>query len=588
VNRRLLAGGMVYLLASLTAPVLAATPLQQMFDDYWEYRLRRYPERATYLGDHRYDDKLTDYSLAAYDDDVRRFESFKARSAAIPENSLSPTDRFNKALFDRMIDESLDLAALPEHLMPITQQNGPQIALGMIRVTHPFKTLQDYENYAKRLRAFPKQVDDLIALMDEGLRRGVVRPKVTIEQCLPQIEALIVDNPKESQLYEPAKTLPADFKDHPHVPITDPQAMVMLGTAEATGGLCKLRDYLKNTYLPKCRDTVGYCELPGGKAWYRRLTKYHTTTDLTPDEIHRIGLEEMKRIHGEMAKVAREMGFQGDLKAFIEKMRTDPAQHNTSASDMMRRHREILGRSDARLPTLFGHLPKTRYDLKEIEPFRAEAAPDAYYYEAPEDGSRPAYFYVNTYKPETRPIYTMEALAYHEAQPGHHLQIALAREHDEWPAFRRYGSVTAFVEGWGLYSESLGYDLGGYRDPASRFGALVFDAWRAARLVVDTGMHDLGWTRQQAIDYMKENTGLSEANIVSEVDRYIAWPGQALAYKIGQLEILKLRREAETTLGRQFDIRGFHDALLSEGAIPLTTLREKMAGWVKSKPSKRR
>lgn len=557
----------------------SAKSLNALFEDYWQFRLAKSPEWATYLGDHRYDDKVTDYSASARDRYLVSIRQFKDRLQAIDRKALSAADALNADVFQRVIDEELEAADWPEHLMPIRQQNSPQIALGMIRVTHPFKTLKDYENYGKRLRAFPKQVDDLIAWMDEGIKKGVVRPKITIEQALPQIDAMITEKIEDCQLYEPAKTLPEEFKTHPYTTAQDPKALVAIGTAEAVAGLKKLRSYLRETYLPKCRDTVGYCHLPNGKAWYRRLAKYHTTTDLSPEQIHQIGLDELKRIHAEMVKIAREVGFDGDAKAFIDKMRADPKQHNTSAADMMRRHREILRKSDAQLPKVFGRLPKTPYELKEIESFRAPAAPDAYYYEAPEDNSRPAYFYVNVYKPETRPIYTMEALAYHEAMPGHHLQIALAREHDEWPTFRRFTAVTAFIEGWGLYSESLGFDLGGYKDPYSRFGALSFDAWRASRLVVDTGMHDMGWTRQQAIDFMKANTGLSEQNIISEIDRYIAWPGQALAYTIGKLEILKLRAECEKKLGAKFDIRAFHDELLSEGSLPLNTLRERMTRW---------
>ncbi len=558
----------------------ATKGVTKIFEDYWQFRLSRAPEWATYLGDHRYDDKVSDYSAAARDRNLASVRQYKEGLSGIDRKSLSPADQLNVEVFQRVLDEELESAAWPEHLMPIKQQNSPQIALGMIRVTHPFKTLKDYENYGKRLRAFPKQVDDLIAWMDEGIKKGVVRPKITIEQALPQIDAMITDKIEDCELYEPAKTLPEEFKTHPYTTAQDPKALVAIGTAEAVTGLKKLRTYLRETYLPKCRDTVGYCHLPNGKTWYKRLAKYHTTTDLTPEQIHQIGLDELKRIHAEMVKIAREVGFEGDAKAFIDKMRADPRQHNTSAADMMRRHREILRKSDAQLPKLFGRLPKTPCELKEIESFRAAAAPDAYYYEAPEDNSRPAYFYVNVYKPETRPIYTMEALAYHEAQPGHHLQIALAREHDEWPTFRRFTAVTAFIEGWGLYSESLGFDLGGYKDPYSRFGALSFDAWRASRLVVDTGMHDMGWTRQQAIDFMKNNTGLSEQNIISEIDRYIAWPGQALAYTIGKLEILKLRAECEKKLGAKFDIRAFHDELLGEGSLPLSTVRERMTRWV--------
>jgi len=544
------------------------------FANYWEYSLRRSPGRATYLGDHRYDDKLFDYSEGARRAEMKKYQSLLRQVERQTRHPSHRGDPLSVELFESMLRDRIELAQFPEYLMPIKQQDSPQITLGMFQTYHPFNTPKDCENYAARLRGFDRQVDDLIDRMNEGVRRGIVRPKITIEQTLPQFETMITDDPKDSPLYAPAKKLTASAGGE------ESRALIETATAEAIVSLKRLRDYLKNRYLPNCRETVGYCHLPGGKAWYRRLARHHTTTDFTPEEIHRIGLDELKRIHDEMRAIMKEVGFTGDLHAFIEHLRSDPAQHNKTADEIMRRHRMILARSDANLPELFGKLPKTPYDLKEIEPFRAAGAPAAYYYNAPDDGSRPAYFYVNTYQPETRPLYTMEPLAYHEAMPGHHLQLSLVQEKKGLPAFRRFEGITAFIEGWGLYSERLGYELGGYRDPYSRFGQLTYDTWRATRLVVDTGMHYFGWTREKAIEFMKANTGLSEQNIVSEVDRYIAWPGQALAYKIGQLEILKLRTRAEAVLGAAFDIRGFHDHLLAEGSMPLSMMRARMHSWI--------
>ncbi len=545
-----------------------------IFDLYWQYRLVRSPERATYLGDHRFNDRLFDYGTVARTEDLkfnRDILKFLRDSRGF---DFDEQTRLNAALLELAISDHLDLAEFPEHLMPIKQQNSPHIELGTLQSYHPFDTPKGCADYAARLRAFDRQVTDLIALMDEGIKRGVVRPKITIEQTLPQIEAMITADAKDCTLYAPAKTLSDAAGGE------ESRKLIEKATADAIVSLSRLRDYLRDTYLPACRETVGYCHLPNGKAWYRRLAKHHTTTDLAPEKIHQIGLDELKRIHADMEKIAREVGFDGDAKAFIEHVRNDPAQYNRSAAEIMQRHREILAITDANLPTLFGTLPKIPYELKELEPFRSESAPAGYYYNAPDDLSRPAYFYVNTYKPETRPIYTMEALAYHEAQPGHHLQIALAQQRKDLPDFRRFEHINAFIEGWALYSELLGYDLGGYRDPYSRFGQLTFDAWRSARLVVDTGMHWFGWTRERAIEFMKDNTGLSELDIVSEVDRYIAWPGQALSYKIGQIEVLRLRKEAEEALGEKFDVRAWHDHLLAEGSLPLTMLTERMNKWV--------
>lgn len=587
VNNRALNNGAICTstfaaIMTLTTPLFAddsRAALNTLFDDYWQYRMQRDPERATYLGDHRYDDKLRDYSNAGHKKDIDTYREFSRRQREIPRDKLTPDDSLNAELFKRTVDDFLEMAAYPEHLMPITQQESFQIQLGLIQQYHSFKTPADCAKYAVRLRGVRRQVDDMIAVMNEGIRRGIVRPKITIEQALPQIEALITDDAKRSSLF-PSKLLMQAQDYSIDDPMTKSGGAIVDAIRDAMSALSKLRDYLKGTYLPKCRDTVGYCHLPDGKAWYRAAASVQTTTDLSPETLHQMGLDELDRIHAEMRKIVAEVGFKGDLRAFIETLRTDPAQHNKTAEEIMRRHSENLRRSDASLPKLFGVLPKIPYELKEMEKFRCEAAPEAYYYNAPDDGSRPAYFYVNTCKPETRPIYTMEALAYHEAQPGHHLQLAIAQERKDWPMFRRFESINAFIEGWALYSEVLGYQLGGYRDPYSRFGQLTYDTWRSSRLVVDTGMHYFGWTREKAIQFMKDNTALSEQNIISEVDRYIAWPGQALAYKVGQLEILKLRREAEAALGERFLISAFHDHLLVEGSLPMSILRERMKQWL--------
>ena len=564
--------------AGVSAKVDAAyrdgAALDAIFDAYWNAKLRQGPEWATYLGDHRFDDQLTDYSEAARDEQLQQTAALLGLVRHAAPYATNKDDRLSAALFEASLRDTLALAEIPDHLMPIKQQNSPHLTLGTLRTHSRFNTPQDCTNYAARMSAFKTQADQLIALMDEGIARGVVRPKITIEQALPQFDAMIADDPTDSPLYEPALSLAAGAGG------AESQAKIRAGVADAVEGLRKLRRYLNDTYLPACRETVGYCYLPDGAAWYRALAKHHTTTNMSPETIHQLGLTELKRIHEEMREVMTEVEFDGTLQQFIEHMRNDPDQHNKTPEEIMRRHREILKRSDANLPKLFGRLPKTPYDLKEIEAFRAPGSATAYYYNAPDDGSRPAYFYINVYKPETRPIYTMEALAYHEAQPGHHLQIALAQERKDWPAFRRFEHITAFIEGWALYSERLGYDLGGYQDPYARFGQLTYDAWRSSRLVVDTGMHYFGWSRERAIEFMKENTGLSEQNIISEIDRYIAWPGQALGYKVGQLEISRLREEAEQALGERFDIRAFHDHVLAEGSIPMSILRTRMREWI--------
>ncbi|HUN80737.1 MAG TPA: DUF885 domain-containing protein, partial [Phycisphaerae bacterium] len=446
----------------MTTPATADPPkpnetLHALFQHYWEFRMRREPERATYLGDHRYDDHVYDYSEKARQTESAFYRTLQDRLNRIPRNELSMADRLNAALFQHTLDDFFAMEPYPEYLMPIKQQDSFQITLGLLQQYHKFDTIIDCANYAMRMQAVNQQVNDMIAAMDEGIKRGVVRPKIIIEQAIPQFDALINDDARKSALYPPALEHASEISE-------EARRDIFQSTTKAIVALRRLRDYLKNTYLPKCRDEVGYGSLPEGKDWYRVAARLQTTTDQTPESLHALGIEELTRIHAEMLKIAKETGFNGGLKAFIEKVRADPAMYNKTPEEIMRRHAEILRRSDANLPKLFGVLPKIPYELKEMEKFRCKAAPEAYYYNAPDDGSRPAYFYVNTCEPTTRPIYTMEALAYHEAQPGHHLQLALAQEHKEWPMFRRFESINAFIEGWALYSEVLGYDLGGYKD----------------------------------------------------------------------------------------------------------------------------
>ncbi|HZD12500.1 MAG TPA: DUF885 domain-containing protein, partial [Candidatus Binatus sp.] len=342
----------------------------------------------------------------------------------------------------------------------------------------------------------------------------------------------------------------------------------------------KLKRFVKDTYLEKARREDGVWSLADGSARYSFYVRQHTTTKLPPSEIHETGLKELKRIHAEMDGILRKAKFAGSLQNFAERLRNDRSMYYPNGAELLAGFREILSRMDEKLPQLFGRLPRVKYDLHEMEAYRAESAPDAYYYPPPEDGSRPAYFYVNTYRPETRPKYTMEALAYHEAVPGHHLQLGIQQELEWLPKFRRHGGYSAFVEGWALYSERLPKEIGFFKSLESDFGRLTLEAWRAARLVVDTGIHHKRWTRETAIRFMEENTALTRQNIVSEVDRYISWPGQALAYKIGQLKISKIRAKAEKTLGSKFDIKAFHDELLNDGSLTLDVLETKMDSWL--------
>ena len=553
------------------------TQLNQLYYDYWEFILKEYPLSATYLGDHRYDGSLEDASEDAFHRRVGQSKKYLDHLRNIKKPSSKP-ELLNYELFERELEDNLEAAKFRPYLTPMTQQSGLQIDIPELVTYHPFESLSDFENFSSRLRAFPRLVDQVIQSMRSGIRAKIVLARVTAEKIIPQLEANAVQDAKSLELYKAIENIPSGIGS------TDARRTTN-NIEEAIRQMVvpafeKLLAFFKEEYLSACRTDVGIWSLPDGTERYAYTVKHYTTTNLSPNEIHELGLKELSRIHSEMRGIVHRIGFNGSLQEFISSLKKDRSHYNTSASELLSGFKKILEQMDKKLPLLFGRMPKAKYGFREIEPFRAEAAPDAYYYRPPEDGSRPAYFYVNTFRPEQRPKYTMEVLAYHEAVPGHHLQLAIQQELTDLPKFRRYGGYTAFIEGWGLYSEELPKLVGFYKDALSDFGRLSFDAWRAARLVVDTGIHHKRWTRERSIQFFLENTALSELNITSEVDRYIAWPGQALAYKIGQLKISELRSKAEKTLGPRFDIRKFHDELLGDGALALDVLENKMQNWV--------
>lgn len=556
-------------------PKSSLTELNQLYDEFWEFYLKQFPRRATYLGDHRYDDRLEDASAEAFQNRISQYQAYLEQlgSMQVPD---SPSDRLNYDLFERRLKLDIEGAKFRPYLTPITQQTGPHIDVPQLITYQPFQTVQDYENYFSRLSQFPRLINQAVENMRTGIRDGIVLARITVEAILPQLEVHIVEDPKRSEFYKPAATIPDT------VPKGDAD-IVRANLEDAVSesvvpAYSNLRDFVSDEYLPASRGEEGIWSLPDGEERYSYYIRYYTTTDYSPERIHGLGLEELARIRREMEEIVKRVGFNGTLQDYIGALRNNSSMYYPSGEQLLAGFREILKAMDEKLSLLFGRLPKAQYGFREIEAYRAEAAPDAYYYRPPADGSRPGYFYVNTNKPETRPKYTMEALAYHEAVPGHHLQIAVQQELTHLPKFRRFGGYTAFVEGWALYSERLPRELGLYSDPASDFGRLTFDALRAARLVVDTGIHYKRWTREQAIRFMEESA--LQRSIVSEVDRYIAWPGQALAYKIGQLKISELREKAEKQLGSRFDLRAFHDEILCDGALALDVLDKKMERWL--------
>jgi uncharacterized protein (DUF885 family) len=551
--------------------------LARLYQDYWEFFLAEFPTYATYLGDHRYDDKLEDASETHYQSRIQKTREFldQLHSHKKPRSSA---DRLNYELFERKLSDTLEESKFQPFLQPISQQEGPHIEFPQLITYHPFNTVRDFENYLSRLNIFPRLVDQLISCMKKGITRRIVQAKVVVEKTVPQMDAHIVEDPNRSEFYKPFASSESMKGINQRDRLRDEARQAV--SRSIVPSYKKLRDFVAGPYLGGAREEEGIWSLNDGKERYEFYIRHHTTTMFSPDQIHQLGLDELTRIHAEMRGILANAGFKGSLQEYANKMRNDRSMYYSSAAELLAGFRAILRKMDAKLPELFGRLPIAKYDLREIETYRADSAPDAYYYPPPEDGSRPAYFYVNTFRPETRPKYTMEALAYHEAVPGHHLQIAIQQELDRLPMFRRHAGYSAFVEGWALYSERLPKEIGFYQTLDSDFGRLTLEAWRAARLVVDTGIHHKHWTREMAIRFMEENTALSGQNVVSEVDRYIAWPGQALAYKIGERKISELRGKAEKYLGSKFNLRSFHDELLNDGALALDVLESKMTMWL--------
>lgn len=542
----------------------------KLLGEAWEFELRESPLQATNIGDTRFNHLLSRESLA----DQRRREASKrqlqAKLGSIDRAALSRDERLNYDIFSHQLRDEIAEYEHRGYLQPITNRSGFHVYFPELPREVPLKTRQDYENYVARLRAFEQYVADHVELMREGIRLGYVLPSVTLDGAGDVVAPHIVDDPKKSLLFAPFTKFPDGVAE------VDRTALVAAGEAaireKVVPGFVAFRKFLADEYAPAARVSIGASQLPGGREFYRHRVRKFTTLDLSPEQVHETGLAEVKRIRAEMEQIVKKVGFQGTFAEFLKFLRTEPRFYAKSPEELQKEVALILKRMDGELPRLFKTLPRTPYGLRTIPDYIAPRTTSAYYQPPAGDGSRAGYYYINTFDLKSRPLYEMEALSLHEAVPGHHLQLALQQELVGLPPFRRFTDFTAYIEGWALYAERLGLDVGFYQDPYHDFGRLTFEMWRACRLVVDTGMHYLGWTRQQAIDFMAENTALAEHNIRAEVDRYIAWPGQALGYKIGELKIRELRTYAERTLGDKFDVREFHDAVLRSGSVPLPVL----------------
>jgi uncharacterized protein (DUF885 family) len=568
-----------------------ASALDALYAEFDEEFLRDNPVFATFRGDMRFndqwfpDDILSDeYLESAY----QRDREYLERLQAIDPGGLSDADRSNYEIFklDRQIAiERHELGLNQMQLLtPVSQFfSVPNflVLLGSGANAQPFQTPEDYDNWIKRSSGFTGHIDLSIARMREGIESGVVQPRILMEKTLPQLDAQIVESADQSAFWQPVMNMPEDFSDEDRERLTEAYRAHIEDVL--VPAYAKLRDFIRDEYLPETRETIGQSDVPGGEALYRWLVRETTTTDYTPEEIHEIGKREAERIYAEIEKVRERVGFEGDMQAFFEDLRTDPQFYFDTPEELMAGYEDLRAKIDPRLGELFESIPETEYVLRPVEEFRAQSMAAAQYFPGTPDGSRPGIFYVNTYDLAARPSYVMEALSLHEANPGHHFQVMLSWELDDMPAFRKFNGYTAFVEGWGLYAESLGPELGMYEDPYQYLGWLFFDIWRANRLVVDTGMHALGWSRQEAIDWMKGNSPMADTDVIAEVDRYIAIPSQALAYKIGQLKIRELRTRAEEALGDAFDVREFHTQVLMTGSLPLFVLEDKIDRWIESK-----
>lgn len=561
-----------------TNDTASTTALHKLFDEEWEWTIRENPTFASNLGDRRYNDRWEDASLENVErQHQHRLETLK-RLEAIPRARLSTADQLNYDLFKKDLENEIEAHRFRLYLLPVNQRGGIQTADELAELLR-FQTVKDYEDWIARMRALPVYMDQTIALMREGVRAKMLWPKVVEQRVAAQIGKQIVERPEDSPFYKPFKQFPADISEADRTRLA--QAARDTVAQSVIPAYRRMKEYFVKEYLPASFDRVGVWQWPDGAGAYAFLARRYTTTDMTPEQIHEKGLQEVARIRAEMQKVMEQVGFKGTLKEFFRKLRTDEQFYYKTPEDLLEAYRATAKRIDPNLVKVFKTLPRQPYGVTPIPDAVAPDTTTAYYQPGAADGSRPGYYYVNLYKPETRPKWEMMALSLHESVPGHHLQIARAMELGEIPKFRRYGGgYTAFVEGWGLYAESLGEDMGLYDDPYSKFGQLTYEMWRAVRLVVDTGMHYYKWDRQKAIDYFMENAAKTELDVTNEIDRYITDPGQALAYKIGQLKIKELRARARAQLGERFDVREFHDVVLGSGAVPLDVLERNVDEWI--------
>jgi len=552
--------------------------LWHLFEVNWEYRMIGSPESATWRGYPGQNHRWSDLSMQAIAEAKAVARRTLEAILSFDRAKLSEGNRLNYDLFRRNAEMAVERQKFPAEFLAVNQMDGlPRDVPSMIAMM-PAGKVQDYNDILARLGGIPALVDQTVALLQEGLSRGIVPPRVPLRSLPDQVAGHMHVGPLTTPMLAKFKKFPDTIPVAEQARLTEAAKAVYIDAVRPA--LKRLHLFLRNEYVPNCRETVGRSALPNGRMWYDYQIKHYTTTTLTPDEIHDIGLREVKRIRAEMEAIRKQVGFQGDLHAFFGFLRTDPRFYCETANELLSGYRDICKRADPELPKLFRKLPRQPYGVIPVPAYIEKSVTTAYYQPGSNDAGRAGFFFANTYDLKSRPKWEMEALALHEAVPGHHLQLAIADEIEGLPEFRKYGRYTGYVEGWGLYSESLGEEMGFYTDPYSKFGQLTYEMWRAIRLVVDTGIHSKGWSRHRAIDFFKANAGKAEHDITVEVDRYIVWPGQALAYKLGELKLKELRARATAKLDDKFDIRAFHDEILWNGALPLGILEQRVDNWI--------
>ena len=557
--------------------------LNALCRDYWDGYLETNPEFASTIGDKRWNDKLTDYGVQAVNAWLEREQNWLLQLAAIDPQGLTDQEKLSRELLLRRFMQDEEEAEFKKWEMPVNQMGGIQTEYAELAEQLSFTTVKDYDDWIARLQAIPHAFDQVTANMSIGVEDGRVPPKFLLEKVLEQVKAMAAEKPEDTPFALPLKKFPGGVSAAEQTRIK--AEMLDAIQKDVLPAYVRFARYLEVSYVPAGRSDPGIWALPDGDKYYRFLIEKTTTTDLTPDQIHQIGLDEVKKDEAEEEAIAEKLGFK-DLRAMQASLKANPKMRPASADALLAAYRGYLGPMQAKLPQLFGHIPKMPFEVVPMPDFLARTGPAAYYQEGSPDGSRPGRLLINTYNATGRNLYDVESIAYHEGVPGHHMQISTAQELTGLPEFRRYGDYTAFVEGWALYAERLGKDVGFYQDPYSDYGRLEADIWRAIRLVVDTGVHSQHWSRQQMVDYFHAHSAIDETNVQAEVDRYIAWPSQALAYKVGQMKILELRARAQKELGDKFDIRAFHDVVIGAGALPLDLLEARIDAWIAEEKGK--